>query len=91
MSKIKLIANIAVVALLLATTLVANASLAVYGYKGSSITIGGNQSTAIVHTGAMVVDLETSLGTYVGQFSMGGGKNAKRYFITRPQYYAIET
>jgi sugar lactone lactonase YvrE len=83
MSKNKLIATIFAVAIL-ATTLVANASLAVYGYKGSSTTIGGNQSTTIAHTGKMALDLETMLGTYVGEFATGSGKTKKTYFISRP-------
>ena len=75
-------------AFLFVTPLVANASVVVYAYKGSSTTTGGNRSIVIAHTGTLVLDADPNSeaylsGTYVGQFSLGSGKNKRNYFISR--------
>jgi len=70
----KLIATILVMG-----PLVANASVVVYTYKGSSTTLGGNGSVVVAHTGTLVLDADPASeaflsGTYVGEFSLGSGR-----------------
>ena len=87
----KLIGRLSALILFLSTCIAAHASLAIYSYKGSSTTIGGNQTNAIAQTGTLVIDLETMSARYVGEFTAGTGKNKKSYFVNRPISNTINT
>ncbi len=76
---------------LLASSLVASASLAVYSYSGTTTTTGGGKSLSTTQTGTMVIDLDTMAATYVGQFSTGSGKTIKNWWMSAPLSDAIST
>jgi sugar lactone lactonase YvrE len=76
---------------LLASSLIASASLAVYSYSGTTTTTGGGKSLSTSQTGTMVIDLDTMAATYVGQFSTGSGKTIKNWWMSAPLSDAIST
>jgi serine/threonine-protein kinase len=76
---------------LLASPIVASASVAVYSYRGSTTTKGGGKNIATSQTGTMVIDLDTMAATYVGQFSTGSGKTLKNYWVSAPLSSTINT
>jgi len=87
----KLIGRISAALLIFSTSIAAHASLAIYSYKGSSTTIGGEKASAVAQTGTLVIDLDTMSATYVGQFTKGKGKNKETYYVNRPLSNTINT
>jgi formylglycine-generating enzyme required for sulfatase activity len=87
----KLIGRISAALLIFSTSIAAHASLAIYSYKGSSTTIGGEKATAVAQTGSLVIDLDTMSATYVGQFTKGKGKNKETYYVKRLLSNTINT
>ena len=87
----KLIGRISAALLIFSTSIAAHASLAIYSYKGSSTTIGGEKATAVAQTGTLVIDLDTMSATYVGQFTKGKGKNKETYYVNRLLSNTINT
>jgi hypothetical protein len=69
----------------------ASALIALYGYKGSATTIGGNGRLGSVASGVLAIDLDTYEATYIGLIRIGTGRNRVFYFQETPLQNFVTT